>query len=329
MEAHLHFGGMFMAFLISFQRHPGTNTARIMKNILLCLALLSSVHLHAWWDPGHLVTAMIAYMQLDEQARDRVDELSRHLERDYPYVNHFIVTGAWPDDLKTEGVHAFDTWHYTNLPYNPDGVALPPNPEIDVVWAIGEAKKILADGRAKDIDKARFLGFLVHFAADLHQPLHSTTKYSNEQPGGNRGGNGFPLSGEWANLHMLWDDGCGFLSPYNNIRPYGKPQQALTSSDIQSFRDLAEQIMEDYPESSFPEARQTDASFWALESHQLAIGNVFNAPQDPEARGRDRYLQHGDEPSDAYLEQGQEVVRRQLALAGYRLGRVLNELLGS
>ena len=72
-----------------------------MKNwLLLCMILLAAVETKAWWDPGHLVTAMIAYENLDEEARARVDELTRVLQRDYPYVNHFITTGPWPDDLK-------------------------------------------------------------------------------------------------------------------------------------------------------------------------------------------------------------------------------------
>ena len=84
----------------------------------LVITFLLAQSAWAWWDPGHMLTAMIAYMQLDEQARSRVDELTAVLQRDYPYVNHFIANGPWPDDLKAEGVRAYNTWHYTNIPYN-------------------------------------------------------------------------------------------------------------------------------------------------------------------------------------------------------------------
>ncbi len=297
-----------------------------MKPFLIMLGLLLAAPLRAWWDPGHLVVAMIAYAQLDEQARERVDALTRVLERDYPYVNHFMVTGAWPDDLKAEGVRAYDTWHYTNIPYNPDGLALPPRPEVDVIWAIEEARSILGDRRARDLDKARFLGFLVHFVGDLHQPMHSTTRYTHALPGGNRGGNGFTLKGSWNNLHALWDDGCGALSDYLDIRPYGKPKQPLTRDEIRRIRDLADWIMARHPAAELPEAARLDPDFWALESHHLAIRFGYRAVNDPEGRGSDRYLQPGDEPSATYLGDAQAVVWRQLALAGYRLGSVLNEL---
>ena len=32
-----------------------------MKNILVFLALLTAVPMQAWWDPGHMVIAMIAF----------------------------------------------------------------------------------------------------------------------------------------------------------------------------------------------------------------------------------------------------------------------------
>ena len=182
------------------------------KLTIFLLVLCLYFQARAWHDPGHLLTAMIAYLQLDEQARARVDELTATLERDYPYVNHFIATGPWPDDLKAEGVRAYDTWHYTNIPYNWQGVALPPKQNVDIIWASDEAQSILRSPRAREIDKARFLGFLVHFVSDLHQPLHSTSVHDTTQPGGNAGGNGFALQGPWRNLHMLWDAAGGYLN---------------------------------------------------------------------------------------------------------------------
>lgn len=298
-----------------------------MKNwLLLCMILLASGETKAWWDPGHLVTAMIAYENLDEAVRARVDELTRVLQRDYPYVNHFITTGPWPDDLKAEGVRAYDTWHYTNLPYNRAGVALPDQPEVDIIWAINQSVSILGDERSRAIDKARFLGFLVHLVGDLHQPLHSTSMFTNELPGGNRGGNEFALEGEWRNLHALWDDGCGYLSAYNDINPYGQPKEGLSETEIERIRALARDLMTEHPASSFPAVEVLDPDFWALESHKLAIRYGYRGLAAPAESGRPDYLEPGETPTDYYLEEGQSVVRRQLALAGYRLARLLNEL---
>ncbi len=297
------------------------------KSLLALFFLLGGFSAQAWWDPGHMVTAMIAYLNLDPPVRAKVDALVATLQRDYPQVNHFIALGPWPDDLKADGVRAYDTWHYCDIPHNPDGVALPPAPEVDIRWAIRQCRSILQDERPKQAEKARFLAFLVHFVSDLHQPLHSTSVYSNELPGGNRGGNEFPLEGTWRNLHMLWDDGCGFLSDYNDIRPYGEPPQPLRPDQVARIQALASRLMERYPENTLPEAHILDADFWALESHKLALDFGYRGIKDPQARGRARYLQPGDEPTPHYLERGQEVVQRQLALSGYRLAALLNELL--
>jgi len=55
------------------------------KLILLSFALSLSLNAKAWWDPGHLVVAMIAYMNLDTEAKKEVDRLTKVVERDYPY----------------------------------------------------------------------------------------------------------------------------------------------------------------------------------------------------------------------------------------------------
>lgn len=289
---------------------------------------MSTLNARAWWDPGHLVVAMIAYEHLDETARARVEELTGVLQRDYPYLNHFITTGPWPDDLKAEGVRAYDTWHYTNLPYNPAGVALPDQPEVDIIWAIEQAVSILESDRSRDIDKARFLGFLVHFVGDLHQPLHSTSMFTNELPGGNRGGNEFLLEGDWRNLHALWDDGCGYLSPYNDINPYGTPKEPLTAAELTRLRSLARRLMTEHPPASFPAVGQLDPDIWALESHKLAVRYGYRGLAAPPGDDRSDYLESGEAPTAYYLEQGQSVVRRQLALAGYRLAGMLNAIFG-
>lgn len=300
-----------------------------MKKILLTIAILwpAGGALYAWWDAGHLITAMIAYQNLDAPVRARVDALTLELQRDYPFVNHFIATGPWPDDLKADGVRAYDTWHYTNIPYNRDGVALPPRPEVDIIWAVNQSMAVLRAEKAQDAEKARFLAFLVHFVSDLHQPLHSTSMFTHEQPGGNAGGNGFALQGNWRNLHALWDDGCGYTSPLNDINPYGQEKKSLTSEDIARISAFADELMREFPPASLPAVNNLDPDFWALESHKLAMQYAYRAVNDPGATGRSRYLAPNDTPSDYYLEQAQPIVRRQLALSGYRLAGLLNEWL--
>ena len=297
-----------------------------MKKILfLAFALMATVQAKAWWDHGHMVTAMIAYLNLNKTARAKVDSLTAVLRRDYPQVNHFIVMGPWPDDLKADGVHAYDTWHYTDVPINVDGIALPQMPEVDIIWAINQSTSILKAAQSKPVEKARFLAFLTHFVSDLHQPLHATSRFTNDVPGGDEGGNLFPLKGTWRNLHAMWDDACGSLSKYNDIRPFGKPKVPLTEAQIESVRDLAKDLMKQYPEKSFSNLGTLDPDFWALESNKLAAKYVYGV-KGKDDQGRNQYLRPNDEPTPFYLEQAQEVARKQLALSGYRLAAMLNDM---
>jgi len=296
--------------------------------ILLTFLLWVAKPVSGWWDPGHMVVAMIAYLNLNEPARAEVDRLTAILEKDYAQVNHFIVTGPWPDDLKEDEVRTYDHWHYTNLPYNPHHLPLPPLPEINAVWAIRQMQEVLASKRPADIEKARHLAFLVHIVGDLHQPLHSTTMYTREQPEGNLGGNRFRLKGKWNNLHALWDDACGLTTDYGDIRPYGQAKEPLGPEQVQRIRSLATNIMDQHPKTSLPIHRELDPDAWALESHDLAIEHGYRALIGMNPDGSPRYLQPNDTPPEDYLRRGQEVSEKRLALAGYRLAEILNQLFG-
>jgi hypothetical protein len=298
------------------------------KIIFLTISLFLCLNVQAWWSPGHMVTAMIAYKNLNKNAKAQVDRLTKILQRDYPYTNHITAMSTWADDLKAEGERSYNSWHYTNIPYNPKGIALPPKQNVDVLWAIDQAKSVLKSKTTNDVDKARQLAFLIHFVGDIHQPLHSTTYYTNSLPAGNVGGNAFPISsfGKWRNLHQAWDDGCGYLSEYNDIDPYGEPKEPVSEAEIERLEKLAKQICKKHPEKSLVAVEITDQDFWALEGHKLAIKYGYKGVQSVDEKGWKKYVKPNDPLSEYYLEQGQAVVEERLAMGGYRLARVLNEL---
>ncbi len=298
-----------------------------MKKSLLLFFLLSfSIQAKAWWDAGHLVTAMIAYHFLDDDVKEKMDEYVQIMARDYDHVNHFVTLAAWPDDIKGEDVRCYNTMHYTNIPYNPHGVALPPKQHVDVIWAIKQAQRTLNSDRARPIEKARQLAFLTHFVGDIHQPLHSTTMYTNEQPGGDAGGNFFALEGKWANMHKLWDDGCGYLSDFNDISPYGEAKQGLDKGELERLQKLASDLIKQNPPPLMDCVDNSDPDFWALESHKLAVKYGYRGVVGKNEKGRYVYIEPGTTPSEYYLAEGQRVVRERLVMGGYRLAQVLNEI---
>ena len=70
-----------------------------------------------------------------------------------------------------------------------------------VVGAIERQTALLASN-APDEERLKALKYVVHFVADVHQPLHAG--FADD-----RGGNGYQLQayGRGTNLHALWDSG--------------------------------------------------------------------------------------------------------------------------
>lgn len=68
---------------------------------------------------------------------------------------------------------------------------------------------------------------LIHYIGDLHQPLHSVSRFSKKQSKGDFGGNGYWISsyGAFRNLHSLWDSGMnkyvkGINPPLNDYKEW-------------------------------------------------------------------------------------------------------------
>jgi len=71
-------------------------------------------------------------------------------------------------------------WHFINLPYVKNALfAQPPGVRnsSNVAWGIQSSNYTVWTSRSKTLDKARFLRFMIHFAGDIHQPLHAATMF--------------------------------------------------------------------------------------------------------------------------------------------------------
>lgn len=87
-----------------------------MIRYLLCLLLPAAVL--GWWDVGHMLTAAIAEIrlnQLDPYAsihfRDLVTSINDLCDNK---SQTFIESASWPDDIKDYPYmfHLFDPWHF-------------------------------------------------------------------------------------------------------------------------------------------------------------------------------------------------------------------------
>lgn len=293
-----------------------------MINRIMCLAVMfTSLNAFSWFDVGHEVVGEIAWLNLDEGTRLKVNSLLKELTPIYEGASSLAAVGKLPDHMRT-GFKIFDAWHYIDLPF----VSIAAQPEAakspNIVWALCECVRSLS---AKDTNKksdnpfafspkpferAFMLPFLVHLVGDIHQPLHAISRYSPMLPSGDSGGNFFPIrvGDKVTNLHFYWDSGLGVFSDV------GEKYVALTGKDPKT-EALAQSVMKEFPRKHFGnQIEQTVFRAWANDSHELAKTVVYD-------------LIEGLQPSDSYVKKGQKLSKERVALAGYRLAFVLSSML--
>jgi hypothetical protein len=277
---------------------------RLTAVTAILFALFAAAPSQAWWGTGHMVVAQVAYDRLNPKAKAEVDRL---IAIDaLPESNTFVTAAAWADDLKLLDVHLYDEWHYLDIPFSPDGTTLPPVEKAgNVQWAMDQCIRTLRSHKSPETEKARALRFLIHFVGDAHQPLHCTTRVTVAHPTGDRGGNDFLVSaGRLRNLHMYWDSAVGL---FEDVK---RPMDAEATETI---RDFAGRAVNANPAASFPTLSVLDTHKWVEEGSALAQSVVYTTPE-------------AQAPSDDYKKKTQDTSFRQIALAGYRLAALLNDL---
>lgn len=283
-----------------------------MKKLLFSSSIvfffLFACPVFAWDSSGHRIVAQIAYDNLNPIAKNKVDQLTELLDQKYPPQSRFLFASTWADQIKGDDVTAFNSWHFINYPFSLDGTATKPPSAENVVWAILQSQKVLASTKSNPYEKAIFLRFLIHFVGDVHQPLHCAELYSKEFPEGDASGNLYLIKDTYAqNLHAFWDEGLGFFRQYGRAYP-------LTNKEALK---LANKIQQDYPQSFFTnQAMDLNSQDWAQQSFTIAKSFVYGIKED-------------SKPSATYVAQGQQKVEQQLALAGYRLANLLNQIFSS
>jgi hypothetical protein len=154
----------------------------------------------AWGPLGHRIVARLAEAQLTPRASAEVKALLA--VRDKRYLDE---VANWADDLRDTDPALYRRTarlHYVNF-RSGDCIYEPPRDCRDaecVVAAITKYSAILADRSNGSAERAQALAFVVHFVADVHQPLHAGYRHD-------AGGNDFQVrwQGRGTNLHRIWD----------------------------------------------------------------------------------------------------------------------------
>ncbi len=251
---------------------------------LLLAALIMPVPAWAWGAEGHEVAAAIALQEMTPKARAQA---SRLLGGEAMMIHD----ANWADEIKDQRRET-GPWHYVDIPLaarNYDSRRDCGDGDC-VVAQIKREQRILANRKLSPGQRAEALRFLIHFVADLHQPLHAE---DNDDKGGN--GMKVYLGNQRTNLHHVWDVQVVEVLGYDA----DAVARSITISPAQRTAWCRGSVMD-----------------WANESHALAQ-DIYEG-----ARGH-RNLRI----SPATLRSVAPITRQQLAKAGTRLACILNRTL--
>lgn len=258
----------------------------MLRFVVLLLALASAAW--GWGRVGHAITGAIAERHLTPDARAAVAQLLEPGET-------LASIGSWADEVRGERRET-STWHYINLPVTEtrgDWRAHCPQTGC-VVSIIPEMAGRLRDPALDRAAKAEALKFLVHFVADLHQPLHAADR-------GDRGGNDVEVvfRDRASNLHSVWDTPILMWMMEQDPALRGRLERGVS---YWTRRRMQQGSVED----------------WAWESHSVSRDVAYrNLPAGtPSVLGEE------------YARTAAPAIERQLQRSGVRLARLLNEALG-
>jgi hypothetical protein len=205
-----------------------------------------------------------------------------------------VQESNWADEIRDRRRDT-GSWHYVDIPLAARGYdAQRDCPQRDCVVAqIENDLRALSNRRLGDGVRRDALRFLIHFAADIHQPLHA-------EDDNDRGGNQVRvmIGRSRATLHRVWDSEV--------VEAQGR--------DAQEAADAIERALS-------PQQRQAWASGtpaqWADEAHGIARDRIY-----PPLQGRHELRLPRD-----YAWRQAAIARMQLARAGLRLAWMLNSSL--
>jgi S1/P1 Nuclease len=264
--------------------------------LFVCHAILS----FAWGAEGHQIVADIAGAHLNRDAAQKVQKLLG--------TDNLASVSMWADDVRPQRPETYG-WHFVDIPMHAQGFSEPrdcyrpddkhPESLADhhncVVDRINIFERTLADKNALIRERVEALKFLVHFVADIHQPLHAM--------GEARGGNDIHVvefgshecGAHACNLHYAWDIGL--------VEHAGRDERAYVfyEEELVARHQLQNQ------------AHGTPGD-WANESFHLA---------------HQIWLRDRGSVDQEYYSKVIAIVNQRLALAGVRLAVLLNQALGN
>lgn len=278
-----------------------------LKLAALALLAVQPVQASAWGSYAHRQTARIAEANITPQTRAEVRRLLRSaamLGTPKCPLNSLQDASVWADCIRNDRLRWGYTapWHYRTTPiceaYDPRSRCADGN---CVTAQIERNHKLLADRSLPDHVRLEALALLVHFAGDIHMPLHSGDR---DDKGGNDRKADYGIKPGY-NLHAIWD---GPLA-----------ERAIS--------DPADPVARRYAPDERAELGGGSAADWGRESWQIAREFVYPTAFDT-ADVCGQNLPMNTALSQEDIVAGVPVARRRVVQAGIRIAELLDSALG-
>jgi hypothetical protein len=230
----------------------------------------------------------------------------------------------------------FREWHFIDLGCkagDPDLLAHPPTLTItngEIVTALKRCVNVIKNQTPDSFipDEKVALALIMHLVGDIHQPLHCTAHYFDAGGGSNPpkhdgGGNAIAVpklsKTSYKNLHTFWDQAYRrYRTPVTGmITVKDGPPETSTPNDSEVTK-WAKKAKKQAPESSV--SLNTDITQWAKETHAIGCDFAYGKIPAADIDAKQTTLK------STYLTNARKIARKQLAVAGYRLAALLNEL---
>ena len=332
---------------------------------VLSLLVLFSVppQVIGWGHTGHEAVAYIAWQQMTPATRARALELLKKvptlhnatntksipgyaewvadlpsgLSQDKQDMFVFMRAATWADTIKHEWLSDSDTpplnlttevnigytdtashgyWHFVDNGFTSDHSTVPSTPKPNAATQIVALRQDIASDEG-DVLKSYDLIWLLHLVGDIHQPLHGSTRYyaNISDIGGNdvkiklttamkKQFEGTQSKTAPTKLHEFWDDLPG----------EGQPAAAL--DDAAAFADPL-------PAAPTSAVSEIDPANWTSDSFVMAKKDAYKTPigkaPTPPAPSTSYAM------TTVYYNRAMKDAKSQIALAGARLAKLLNE----
>jgi len=296
-----------------FTAPPSPRVAIFIANVLLAVSLCP-VSAWAWGSDGHKIVAVIAADNLTPASQSHVASILGVPANKRAVAIAMEAASIRPDFEFREQDASTEPWHYIDIclqDRRADVAARCPHGDC-VTAKIDEYSRRVKDRTYDRWGAAGDLAFLIHFVADIHQPLHAAND-------ADRGANCIAVDSTTRpkNLHDAWDNTIVYR--LEDSIDSGRPE--TTAHKL---------------ERTYAAESKTDS--WihpddiAWESNQIARSDVYAAlhiPIEPCQPAADLCLNplgHAVELDSSYLDHADVVAGHQLAKAGFRLASLLNEI---